>query len=157
VKLERVLHPTGKSVWLIMSHPSILLISLLVVLLSIFTSRQGTAQSTQTQTTEEAMFITYEQQPQFPGGQKALTRYLDQQVRYPKAAAKAGITGRVFASFVIDTVGRISQAAILRGLGYGCDEEAIRVVEQMPRWIPGRLYNRPVSVKYNLPILFSPK
>jgi periplasmic protein TonB len=103
------------------------------------------------------VFVEYTEEPQFPGGQKALTRYLDQQVRYPKAAAKAGITGRVFASFVIDTVGRISQAAILRGLGYGCDEEAIRVVEQMPRWIPGRLYNRPVSVKYNLPILFSPK
>lgn len=95
-----------------------------------------------------------EQPPEFPGGPKALTEYLRRNVRYPETAKQAGIKGRVFASFVINTVGAISRIRVLKGLGYGCDEEAVRIVETMPRWKPGKLNGRTVSVMYNLPVLF---
>lgn len=77
-----------------------------------------------------------------------------QQVHYPEEAAKAGVTGKVFVSFVIDTAGCISDITVLKSLGYGCDDEAIRVVKAMPRWIPGTQSGRPIPVKYNLPVLF---
>jgi len=96
-------------------------------------------------------------EPEFPGGKKALMRYIRESVRYPEAAKKAGVTGRVFASFVIDTVGQVSQVQILKGLGYGCDEEAVQIVSGLPRWKPGTQSGRVVAVKYNLPIDFPPK
>ncbi len=98
-----------------------------------------------------------EAEPQFPGGVKALMQYISSNARYPEAAKQAGITGRVFVSFVIDTKGRVSQPQILRGLGYGCDAEAVRLVQQMPHWKPGTISGKTVSVKYNLPINFPPK
>ncbi len=84
-------------------------------------------------------------------------RYLTENTRYPEAAKQAGITGRVFASFVIDTAGHVSQAQVLKGLGYGCDEEAIRLINKLPRWKPGTQSGRVVAVKYNLPVNFPPK
>jgi protein TonB len=106
---------------------------------------------------EEVIFVEYDIQPIFPGGHKALTAYLQKHIRYPKTAANAGITGRVFVSFIIDTAGYISDITILKGLGYGCDEEAIRVVKQMPApWTPGTHSGKPWRVRYNLPITFPP-
>ncbi len=103
-------------------------------------------------------FGPVETPPEFPGGTKALMRYLTENTRYPEAAKQAGITGRVFASFVIDTAGYVSQAHILKELGYGCDEEAIRLLNGLPRWKPGTVAGRGVvAVKYNLPINFPPK
>jgi periplasmic protein TonB len=113
-------------------------------------------QTTFAQSSEEPLFINTTLQPEFPGGTKALVAYLRDNVRYPKEAAKAKVTGRVFGSFVIDTVGCISQVSILKGIGYGCDEEVMRVIEKMPRWIPGRESGRLVRVKYNLPVSFPP-
>lgn len=75
-------------------------------------------------------------------------------VRYPAEAQKARVKGRVFTSFVVEIDGRLTNACILRGLGYGCDEEAVRVIKAMPRWKPGSQSGRPIRVKYNLPVLF---
>ena len=99
--------------------------------------------------------IGWEQEPQFPGGPKALQEYLRQNVRYPEAAARKKVKGKVWVSFVIDTAGYVSNPTILKGLGYGCDEEAIRVVREMPRWQPGIRSGRVVPAKYNLPIAFT--
>lgn len=106
--------------------------------------------------TQDAVFINTVKEPAFPGGQKALINYLHQQVRYPKAAEQAGVKGRVFASFVIDTLGfvDISTIKILKELGYGCDEEAVRVIRHMPRWTPGTNSGKVWPVLYNLPIYF---
>lgn len=99
-----------------------------------------------------------ETQPEFPGGSKALMRYIQDNVRYPEAARQAGITGRVFTSFIIDTAGYISQIQVLKEIGYGCDEEAVRLINGLPRWKPGTMSGRGVvAVKYNLPIDFPPK
>lgn len=96
--------------------------------------------------------------PQFPGGTKGLLVYLEKEVNYPDSAARANITGKVFISFVIDAKGQISRPQILRALGYGCDAEAIRVVNAMPSWRPAtRCSGEPIAVSYNMPILFGPK
>ena len=94
---------------------------------------------------------------QFPGGRKALAEFLRQNVHYPAEALRAHIAGRVFISFVIDTVGYITDITILKSLGYGCDEEAMRVVKAMPRWKPGSQSGKVQRVKYNLPVLFGMK
>jgi protein TonB len=103
---------------------------------------------------DTTIFTVVEHQPEFPGGFGALKEYMLKNVRYPAEAQKACIKGRVFTSFVVEVDGRLTNAYILRGLGYGCDEEALRVVNAMPRWIPGSQSGKPIRVRYNLPVLF---
>lgn len=102
---------------------------------------------------EPVVFV--EKMPEFAGGQAALLRYLQSHLRYPGSALAAGVGGRVFMSFVVGTDGRISDVTILKGLGYGLDEEAQRVVRQMPAWTPGYQAKRAVAVRFTLPITFS--
>lgn len=75
-------------------------------------------------------------------------------IHYTTEAQKAGVKGRVFISFVVEPEGTITNIQLLKGLGYGCDEEAIRVINAMPCWAPGSQSGRPLRVKYNLPVLF---
>ena len=103
----------------------------------------------------EEAFVVVEQQPEFPGGLRALGDYMSKTLRYPRSAASAGVSGRVFVSFVVNTDGSLTDVAVLKGIGFGCDEEALRVVRQMPRWKPGKQSGRAVRVKYNLPISFA--
>lgn len=100
-------------------------------------------------------FVVVEKMPEFAGGQAALLRYLQKNLRYPSSALAAGVGGRVFMSFVVGADGRISEVTILKGLGYGLDEEAQRVVRQMPAWVPGYQSKHPVPVRFTLPITFS--
>lgn len=96
--------------------------------------------------------------PEFSGGHKGLLAYLKREVNYPDSAAKANIVGKVFISFLIDEKGQVSQPIVLKALGYGCDTEAIRVINAMPRWKPGtRWSGEPIPVKYNIPVTFTPK
>lgn len=101
------------------------------------------------------IFMVVEQQPEFAGGMKELGKYLGENIRYPKEAQKANAQGRVFVSFVVTKKGDIADVNILKGIGYGCDEEAIRVVSRMPNWKPGSQSGIPVNVKFNLPINFA--
>ncbi len=101
------------------------------------------------------IFAVVEEQPQFEGGMKELGKYLSNNIRYPAAAQKANVQGRVFVSFVVTKTGDIADVTILKGIGSGCDEEAIRVVSRMPNWKPGSQSGEPVNVKYNLPINFA--
>jgi protein TonB len=103
---------------------------------------------------EEKVFTVVEQQPEFPGGTAEMYKYLGKNIKYPSAASRANVSGRVFMSFVVNTDGSIQDVAVLKGLGFGCDEEAIRVVKAMPKWKPGKQSGRAVRVKYNLPINF---
>lgn len=104
---------------------------------------------------EEEIFTVVEQQPEFQGGMAALSQYLGKNIRYPAAAQRANVSGRVFVSFVVNTDGSIQDVSVLKGLGFGTDEEAIRVVKSMPKWKPGKQSGRPVRVKFNLPINFT--
>ncbi|GAB4014317.1 hypothetical protein GCM10028808_36440 [Spirosoma migulaei] len=100
------------------------------------------------------VYTVVEKQPEFPGGIGALMEYLKTSVQYPPEAKKAKIQGRVFVSFIVELDGSRTDIIVLKGLGYGCDEEAMRVVRAMPCWEPGGQSGRPLRVKYNLPILF---
>ncbi len=104
---------------------------------------------------DDVIFTVVEQPPRFPGGEQARIKYMQQHLRYPDAARAAGIQGTVFVSFVVRYDGSITDVKILRGIGGGCDEEAIRVVTMMPDWEHGMQRGKPVSVQFNMPIRFN--
>lgn len=116
---------------------------------------------------EPEVFIVVEDMPTFPGCEKVknkrerekcadteLRKYLGRTVKYPAMAKDAGIAGRVYVNFVVMENGSISKIKLLKGIGGGCDEEAMRVVKKMPKWNPGKQRGRHVRVSYNLPINF---
>ncbi len=105
-------------------------------------------------TAYEGMICLDVVEPIFPGGSKALTTYLTDHIRYPEEAQKARVEGKVFVTFVINRQGAIKDIKVLKGLGYGTDAEAIRLVANMPRWEPGKHSGKAVDTKFNLPILF---
>lgn len=100
------------------------------------------------------IFMIVEEMPEFPGGDAALQRYLATSIRYPVIAQENGIQGRVYIQFVINQQGEVTNAVILRGVDPSLDREALRVVQAMPKWKPGRQRNRPVRVSYTVPINF---
>lgn len=103
---------------------------------------------------EEEIFTVVEKQPSFPGGEEEMFKYLYSNIKYPQAAKENSITGRVFLTFVVEKDGSIANARILRDIGGGCGQEALRVVKSMPRWSPGEQRGRPVRVQFNLPVSF---
>ncbi len=103
------------------------------------------------------IFSVVESMPEFPGGIKNLYEFLGENMEYPTIAMESGIQGRVFVTFVVEKDGSITNVEVLRGIGGGCDEEAIRVVKLMPKWKPGTQRGKPVRVQYNLPLKFTLK
>lgn len=106
---------------------------------------------------EAEIFVVVEEMPQFPGGDQALLTFLYDKLRYPALALGNRIEGIVVVQFIIDEKGKITNPKILRGIGGGCEEEALRVIGLMPDWKPGRQRGLPVRVRYNLPIRFELK
>jgi protein TonB len=106
---------------------------------------------------EQQIFTIVEEMPSFPGGDAALMKYLGNNIKYPAIAKDAGIQGTVYVTFVVDEKGEVKDAKVLRSIGGGCDEEAIRVVKSMPTWKPGKQRGKSVKVQYNLPIRFTLK
>jgi len=104
---------------------------------------------------EEEIFTVVESMPSFPGGEAKLYEYLGKNIEYPQIANESGIQGRVFVTFVVEKDGSITDVRVLRGIGGGCDEEAVRVVKSMPKWTPGKQRGKAVRVQYNLPIKFT--
>lgn len=104
---------------------------------------------------EQQIFMVVEDMPQFPGGMGALMKFLASHIEYPALAKESGIQGRVFINFVVEPNGNIDHVKVLRGIGGGCDEEAVRVVKSMPKWIPGKQRGKPVRVSFNLPVKFT--
>ena len=101
------------------------------------------------------VFEVVEQMPQFPdGGMAGLMKYLSDNIRYPESARKAGTQGRVTVQFVVGKDGSIGNVSILRGVDPALDEEAIRVVSEMPKWKPGLQKGKPVNVKFAIPVVF---
>lgn len=102
----------------------------------------------------DQVFQVVEVDPEFPGGMEALIKYLSENIKYPEQAKKDKIQGKVYISFVVEKDGSVADAKVLRGIGGGCDEEALRVVNAMPKWTPGKQRNTPVRVQFNLPVAF---
>ena len=103
---------------------------------------------------EEEIFTVVETQPQFPGGEDSLYNFIYSNLRYPQVAKDNAIEGRVFLTFVVEKDGSITNVKIIRDIGGGCGHEAKRVVEMMPKWIPGKQNGKPVRVQFNMPIKF---
>lgn len=98
--------------------------------------------------------IDVEQLPEFPGGEDELMIFLNKNMKYPERAVKENAQGKVVVTFIVNTNGEIENLKITRSLGFGCDDEALRVVKAMPKWKPGRFNGHNVSVQYDLPIQF---
>lgn len=104
--------------------------------------------------TEETVFTVVETMPEFPGGKKALYKFLGDNIKYPAKAKEDGIQGQVFVNFIIETNGSVTNVNILRGVNSELDKEAERAVKIMPNWKPGEQRGEKVRVSYNLPIKF---
>ena len=105
-------------------------------------------------TADAGIFIMVEQMPEFPGGETAMYKYLAENIKYPASAKEDGIEGTVYVKFLVNSKGKISNVEVVRGIGGGCDEEAVRVVKKMPVWNPGMQQGKPVDVNYTLPVKF---
>jgi TonB family protein len=104
---------------------------------------------------DQKIFTAVEQEPTFPGGLDKFYMFLQHNIRYPYEAVKYKVQGKVFVSFVIEKDGSLTDIKVLRGIGSGCDEEAVRVVSICPKWNPGMQNGRPVRIQYNVPIGFT--
>jgi len=104
---------------------------------------------------EMEIFTVVEDAPSFPGGDEARIKYLQNNIKYPQMARESGIQGTVYITFVVERDGKVTNVKILRGIGGGCDEEAIRVIEKMPKWHAGKQRGKPVRVQFNMPIKFT--
>ncbi|SEI41107.1 protein TonB [Dyadobacter sp. SG02] len=103
---------------------------------------------------KEETLTFVEQSPQYAGGNEAMAAFLRKNLKYPRPASQAGVQGKVFVQFTVGSDGKIENAAAIKGIGFGCDEEAVRVVKMMKDWMPGKQAGVPVRVKFTLPIAF---
>jgi protein TonB len=104
---------------------------------------------------EEEIFTVVESYPEFPGGEAALYNFLGKNLRYPDMAKETGISGKVYVTFIVEKDGSITDVKLARGIGGGCDEEALRVVNLMPKWTPGKQRGIPVRVRYIFSVKFT--
>lgn len=102
----------------------------------------------------QQIFTVVEEMPKFPGGDAELLLFLAKGIKYPVIAQENGIQGRVTVSFVINRDGSVVDAEVVRGVDPSLDKEALRVVNAMPKWAPGKQRGKPVRVKYTVPVTF---
>ncbi len=107
----------------------------------------------QEEVTEE-IFVVVENQPEFPGGNTAMMKFLSDNIKYPVIAQENGIQGRVICNFVVERDGSITDVQVVRGVDPSLDKEAVRVIQQMPRWKPGKQRGQAVRVRFTLPAVF---
>ena len=112
------------------------------------------AQKTVVSQTNQKVYDEVEQMPEYPGGIPAMIEFLQTNINYPEDAVKQKVEGRVMVQFVVETDGSVSDVHVAKQVFPSLDAEAIRVVQAMPKWMPGREKGRVVRVKYNLPIVF---
>ena len=129
-----------------------LLTTLSVLAILLISSTTVTAQNKKT--SNDKVFEKVEDMPEFPGGEKAMMDFVAKNVQYPKEAMEKEISGRVLVGFIVEKDGSISETEIVKGIGGGCDEEAVRVVKAMPKWKPGKQDGKPVRVHFILPLTF---
>lgn len=105
--------------------------------------------------TADPVFTVVEVDAEYVGGEKARLAFLNENLKYPEEARKAGVQGGVYVTFIVEKDGSLTDVKVVNGIGYGCDEEAVRVIKMMPNWIPGKQRGKPVRVQFNLPFRFT--
>jgi len=121
----------------------------------------GTNAETKTSGTDTAVKINNRTQPYslplvpvFPGGNQAMLDFIAEKIQYPDAARKANISGTVLTEFRVKTTGELINIKVQKGIGYGCDEEAIRIVKLMPKFEPGKYLGKPIDMDFSIPVIF---
>lgn len=118
----------------------------------------GTSQTASTPNTSNTEYVIVQDMPEFEGGNAALLSFVAKNIVYPTLAREIGQEGTVFVSFVVNENGMVEGAKILKGIGYGCDEEVLRVINKLPKWKKvGRQDGKPVKVRFNIPVAFKLK
>ena len=102
----------------------------------------------------EEIFVVVEEQPEFPGGNAAMMKFLSDNIKYPIIAQENGIQGRVITNFVVERDGSITDVQVVRGVDPSLDKEAIRVIQSMPKWKAGKQRGSAVRVRFTLPVVF---
>ena len=100
------------------------------------------------------MYDVVEQMPNFPGGYQKMHEFIEKNLHYPKECAENGIQGRVIIDFVVERSGKLTNIRVVKSVNPALDKEALRIVNLMPKWIPGRQSDKTVRVKYIIPITF---
>ena len=126
-------------------------------LLAVFCLSTVNAQKTVVSKKNQKVYDVVEQMPEYPGGMVAFMDYLIQNMKYPEDAEKQKVEGRVIANFVVETDGSISNVNVVKQVFPSLDAEAIRVLQAMPKWTPGKQNGKPVRVKYTVPVTFKLK
>ena len=141
-----------------MKNTSIYFIAVLCAMLTSSCKQQSNSIDSEIEAlANEPIFTEVENIPEFDGGMTALYSYVANNIKYPEQAIIKGIEGKVFVEFVISKDGSIQNTRVLRGIHPDCDNEAVRVISQMPAWAPGKHKDQPVNVKMVLPITFKLK
>ena len=122
----------------------------LMMLVLLFSFMTSTAQTKK----NDMVFDVVEVMPQYPGGQIAMMKYIMENMKYPKQAVKERIQGRVTVRFIVEKDGSISDVKPILSVHPLLNKEAVRVVESMPKWTPGKQNGKPVRVRFNLPVMF---
>lgn len=105
---------------------------------------------------ETRIYSAVSDRPVPPGGMRFFMQYIHQNLRYPPEARERGISGTVYLQFIVEADGTLSELQVVRGLGAGCDEEAMRLLKSSPQWTPGKHRGREVRVRMGFPVSFSP-
>lgn len=127
---------------------------LIVIFFLLFHSVSYAAMA-QTQDKSILVYDSTDRMPEYPGGSDAMNHFLDKKLFYPERAIDAGFSGKVIVRFIVNEDGSLSDITVPKPLGYGLDEEAVRVIELMPKWVPGQKEGKAVKVYYTVPITFS--
>lgn len=122
----------------------------LMMLVLLFSFMTSTAQTKK----NDMVFDVVEVMPQYPGGPIAMLKYLMENIKYPEQAMKEGIQGRVTVRFIVEKDGSISDVKPILSVHPLLNKEAVRVVESMPKWSPGKQNGKPVRVRFNVPVMF---
>lgn len=120
------------------------------------TPAETSASDVQSEWPQGEPFAAVEEMPQFPGGEKAMYDWLYAHLNYPESARERGVAGSVWIRLVVSETGKVKNAKVARGIDPECDAEALRAIQSMPDWIPGRKNGRKVPVYYTLRIVFTP-
>ncbi|MGB1041105.1 MAG: TonB family protein [Flavobacteriales bacterium] len=104
---------------------------------------------------DAAVYKFVEEMPEFPGGKEKMFEFLAKNITYPEIAKENEVTGNVYIQFTVEKDGSLTDIKVVRGIGSGCDEEAVRAVKKMPNWIPGKQRKKLVRTSFILPIRFT--
>lgn len=122
--------------------------------MAVFCLSTVSAQKTVVSKKNQKVFDVVEQMPEFPGGMEALFKYMAENMKYPEDAKKQQVEGRVLVQFIVETDGSVSNTEVLTRVFPSLDAEAVRVINKMPKWIPGKQNGKVVRVKYVIPVNF---